>query len=478
MKRAIEKKATKEKTAKNDIAKKPSLSSVLLAFRLLLPEAKDDILARWIERFPQYRDELISSWLEWYELRNQPVKTSNRSGNSSPADNPGTPLLKLLATNDKAQIGVFGNQVHQGSSFPDQLSDLIRIVRREEQGRALRKHNIHLVDSYKQEEVERVQTQTLEYQNWGRNKTEVSVILQRRYRNGENIIPPSEMDETLFILQKGRITMDCPGLNKPIEMETNNDQFSVCWMPAFIDDTGRGGLPKRTIVAEGDAVGLLLFYSRHGLVDYDSTGTSDVELPVMEWKGKARKVDQHRTAIIPRKREDLDRYIRKNQISANIGEKHRDAVDENQIVYAELEDWHSQKNEVLRVRVMEFAPREKNADKIWLDYHKGRELVLPLQGRFTCLYGEVISEDYEQDSSRRYEDLNGRMSMSVRVSSNTVETELTPEILLLNSSYFHGFFGNDSSAYVLHVRILAEPLRRRQEVAVLDKSVSLTRKRG
>jgi hypothetical protein len=127
---------------------------------------------------------------------------------------------------------------------------------------------------------------------------------------------------------------------------------------------------------------------------------------------------------------------------------------------------------------MKFAPREENADKIWLDYHKGRELILPLQGRFTCLYGEVISDDYEQDSSRRYEDLNGRMSMSVRVSSNTVEAELTPEILLLNSSYFHGFFGNDSPAYVLHVRILAEPFGRGKEVSILEKSVSLPRKRG
>jgi hypothetical protein len=477
-KSAIEKSAIQENAVENSIAKKPSLSSVLLAFRLLLPEAKDDILARWIGRFPEYKDELISSWLEWYDLRNQPA-IANEQGSSSPANAGNNRLLNLLASNDKAQIGVFGHQVHQGSSFPDQLSDLIRIVRREEQGKALRRHNIHLVDSYKQEEIERVQTQTLEYRNWGRNKTEVSVILQRRYKNGENIIPPSQMDETLFILQRGRITMDCPGLEEPIEMETNKDQFSVCWMPAFIDDSGRRGLPKRTIVAEGDAVGLMLFYSRHGLaIDYNSTGTSDVELPVMEWKGKARRVDKHRTASIPRKREDLERYIRKNQISASVNEKHRHAVDENQIFYAELEDWRSQKSEVLRVRVMKFAPREENADKIWLDYHKGRELILPLQGRFTCLYGEVISDDYEQDSSRRYEDLNGRMSMSVRVSSNTVEAELTPEILLLNSSYFHGFFGNDSPAYVLHVRILAEPFGRGKEVSILEKSVSLPRKRG
>lgn len=486
MKRTGEKRAIKKKKVKNSLAKKPSLASVLLAFRLLLPEAKDDILGRWIERFPKYRDELISSWLEWYELRNQAAKAPDEPGNQAPPDQRNNPLLKLLNSHEKAQIGVFGNQFHQGSSFPDQLSDLIRIVRREEQGRALRRHNIHLVDSYKKEEIERVQTQTLENQNWGRNRTEVSVILQRRYRNGENVIPPSQMDETLFILQRGRITMDFPGLERPIEMETNNEQFSVCWMPAFIDEDGRAGLPERTLVAEGDAVGLMVFYSRHGLVDYYSADSSDVELPVMEWKGKASRVDQYRTAIIPRKREELERYICQNQIPAGSNEKHRHAVDENQIVYAELDDWQSQKNEVLRVRVMKFAPRLENADKIWLDYHKGRELFLPLQGRFTCLYGEVISADYEQDSSRRYQDLNGRMSMSVRVSSNTVETELTPEILLLNSSYFHGFFGHDSAAYVLHVRILAEPLRRKNEVTVMDldkmdkmdKKVPLTRKRG
>jgi hypothetical protein len=470
-KRPTEKRGAGDKTQENEGDDKPLRSTVLLAFRLLLPEAKDNILARWIARFPEYKRELISSWLEWHDLRNQSGRV-NEQDNSSPT-------LKLLSTKDKAQIGVFGNQIHHGSSFPEQLSDLIRIVRREEQGKALRRHNIYLLDSYKKEEIERVQTQTLEYRNWGRNKTESSIIMQRRYRNGKNIIPPSHMDEALFILQRGRITMKCLGLKKPITLETNEDQFSVCWMPAFIDDAGQRGFPKRVIVAEGNAVGLMVFYSRYGIaIDHRGTDTSDVELPVMEWKGKARMVEEPRIASIPRKREDLERYIRNNQISAGINEKHHHAVDENQIFYAELEEWPAQKNDVLRVRVMKFAPREQNADKIWLDYHKGRELILPLQGRFTCLYGEVISDDYEQDSSRRYQDLNGRMSMSVRVSSNTVESELTPEILLLNSSYFHGFFGHDSPAYVLHVRILAESFGRKKEVYILDKSVSLPRKRG
>ncbi|MGH9877329.1 MAG: hypothetical protein ACRD5H_06805, partial [Nitrososphaerales archaeon] len=166
------------------------------------------------------------------------------------------------------------------------------------------------------------------------------------------------------------------------------------------------------------------------------------------------------------------------QKSSNKDEKHRHGVEEGQITYADFPGWSPMKKDVLRVRVAKFAARESNADRIWLDHHKGREMFLPLHGNLTALYAEAIGDDYERESSRRFRDIVDQRSMSQRVSSNTGVDELMPEILLLNSSYFHGFYGNDTPAYVLHVRILAEALNRGKQISISDKFLPVKQKIG
>ncbi|MGH9878401.1 MAG: hypothetical protein ACRD5H_12260, partial [Nitrososphaerales archaeon] len=159
---------------------------------------------------------------------------------------------------------------------------------------------------------------------------------------------------------------------------------------------------------------------------------------------------------LPREQKELRSFINKHQRGTQLDEKHRRAVEEGQIRYADLPDWSPSDNPVLRARIMEFMPRTGNSDDIWLDHHNGRELLLPLYGSFTCLYAEVLGDDFEKESFRRYKNLNDRKNLSVRINDKTTPAEVLPDILLLNSNFFHGFYSMDGPAYILHIRILAE----------------------
>jgi hypothetical protein len=444
-----------------------TLEEVLFAFRLSLPGAKHGLLARWIRRYPDFKIELIKLWMEWHRLSTRPI--DNSSVNTKRLErNINRVAMSLRDHSSPNQARIIpidqrSRQIHDGYQQPaevitpagisERTRDWIRVVSRDDQMASLRRQSIYLVDSYKSAAIERSRTHAL----WGQNNIDVSVVLQRKFKNGRNEIYPSRMDEALFILQRGKVTLECAGLERPISLETNEDYMSALWLPAFCDAMGQKGLPHRTITAEGDAVGLAVCYSSAGMaLDIYNESSNEVELPEMDWKGAATAVKQPVVARIPRQRRSLNDFINRHQPGTTIDEKHRRAVDDRQIRYVDLPDWSLSGNSVLRARVMEFMPRGENSDEIWLDHHKGRELFLPLYGSFTCLYAEVLSDDFEKESYRRYKNLNDRKNLSVRINNKTSTAEVLPDILLLNSNFFHGFYGMDGPAYLFHVRILAE----------------------
>jgi transcriptional regulator with XRE-family HTH domain len=316
------------------------------------------------------------------------------------------------------------------------------------------------------------------------------VVVLWSFRSGENLFDPFPLDEMMFFPLRGDFSWQYEGDVEAVRLSADSEHSDLMWMTAGKYRGPDRGLPPCRVVAGENAIGLGVFYSKHGVELRPAHGRFDskdprVELETMRWSqdtirefwASLQASDRPPAnrlpfvARVPCMAEELSGFVEQNKMEVNPDRKvkHDPARSRGQLSDARLPQWDDWKDAVLFPRIVKFHawPPEKEGD-ICMDHHTGREIIVPLGGAFKCLYATLEPEDtelYELRSADLKDRIKRRYVRSAEVSGQDYS-----DILLLCSNSAHGFTGIEGDdSYCLHIACRAylhgmqQPRRRKSE---------------
>jgi hypothetical protein len=316
------------------------------------------------------------------------------------------------------------------------------------------------------------------------------VVVLWSFQAGENLFQPFPLDEMIFFPLSGEFEWQYEGDVEPVRLGAHSEHSDLMWMTAGKYKGPDRGLPPCRVTAGENAIGLGVFYSKHGVKLRPAEARFDlrdprVELESMHWSqatvrafwanfrngGTQLAVRLPFVARVPCTSHELSSFVDENKILVNPDRKvkHDPARSKGQLSDARLRLWDDWKDAVLFPRIVKFHawPPEKESE-ICMDHHTGREIIVPLGGAFKCLYANLEPEDtelYELCSADLKDRIKRRYVRSAEVSGQDYS-----DILLLCSNSAHGFTGIEGEdSYCLHIACRAyphgiqQPRRRRSE---------------
>jgi hypothetical protein len=270
-----------------------------------------------------------------------------------------------------------------------------------------------------------------------------------------------KVNELFAYVLKGAIQYRFTPSREWIELDAGS-QRQVLWIRSPGAERGIPPFEVRVVGREKPVV-LAVFYCKEGVeVQTDlsgnwfrpqETGWSDVP------ESPSHDATLLITGEIPREAAKLAEFVSDNPIR-EYGYVHDGARRNHQLRDADPPWWQTDRS-ALNLRVLQFprpAPDQKE-DAVWLDSHAGEEVIVPLQGKFECVFvdlaeGETEFRDGQCDKFAK-ERWRHREAESASERKTPFVEEPLPGIMLLKSSCAHGFFATgDRECYALHVRIL------------------------
>jgi hypothetical protein len=304
------------------------------------------------------------------------------------------------------------------------------------------------------------------------------VVVLWSFRSGENLFDAFPLDEMMFFPLRGDFEWQFEGDVEAVRVSADSEHSDLMWMTAGKYRGPERGLPPCRVVAGDNAIGLGVFYSKHGVELRPTNGRFDskdprVEFDTMKWSqdtvrefwASLRAGDRPPAnklpfvARVPCRSDELCGFVDENKIEINPDRKvkHDPARSRGQLSDARLPEWDDWKDAVLFPRIVKFHawPPEKEGE-ICMDHHTGREIIVPLGGAFKCLYANLEPEDtelYELRSGDLKDRIKRRYVRSAEVSGQDYS-----DILLLCSNSAHGFTGMEGGdSYCLHIACRAYP---------------------
>jgi hypothetical protein len=304
------------------------------------------------------------------------------------------------------------------------------------------------------------------------------VVVLWSFRSGENLFDPFPLDEMMFFPLRGDFCWQYEGDVEAVRLSAGSEHCDLMWMTAGKYRGPDRGLPPCRVLASENAIGLGVFYAKHGVELRPTNGRFDskdprVEFETMKWSQDtvrefwaSLRTSDHPpadrlpfVARVPCRSDELSGFVEENKIAVNPDRKvkHDPARSRGQLSDARLQQWDDWKDAVLFPRIVKFHawPPEKEGE-ICMDHHTGREIIVPLGGAFKCLYANLEPEDtelYELRSGDLKDRIKRRYVRSAEVSGQDYS-----DILLLCSNSAHGFTGMEGGdCYCLHIACRAYP---------------------
>jgi hypothetical protein len=304
------------------------------------------------------------------------------------------------------------------------------------------------------------------------------VVVLWNFQAGENLFDPFPLDEMMFFPLRGEFEWQYQGHVEAVKISADPGHSHLMWMTAGKYRGPDRGLPPCRVMAGEDAIGLGIFYAKHGVELRPTESRLDmkdprVEFETMKWTdATVREFWAHFQATgshlanklpfvarVPGTSEELSEFVEQNRIQVNPDRKvkHDPARSRGQFSDARLQLWDDWKDAVLFPRIVKFHawPPDKEGE-ICMDHHTGREIIVPLGGAFKCLYANLEPEDtelYELRSADLKDRIKRRFVRSAEVSGQDYS-----DILLLCSNSAHGFTGIEGEdSYCLHIACRAYP---------------------
>jgi hypothetical protein len=316
------------------------------------------------------------------------------------------------------------------------------------------------------------------------------VVVLWSFQAGENLFDPFPLDEMMFFPLRGDFEWQYEGDVEAVRLRADPEHSDLMWMTAGKYKGPDRGVPPCRVTASESAIGLGVFYSKHGVELRSTEGRLDlrdsrVEFETMKWSpatvrefwASLRAGDSHVAnripfvARVPSTSDELSCFVEQNKIPVNPERKvkHDPARSKGQLSDARLRLWDDWKDAVLFPRIVKFHSWPPGREgEICMDHHTGREIIVPLGGAFKCLYANLEPEDtelYELCSADLRDRIKRRYVRSAQVSGQDYS-----DILLLCSNSAHGFTGIEGEdSYCLHIACRAyphgiqQPRRRRAE---------------
>jgi hypothetical protein len=304
------------------------------------------------------------------------------------------------------------------------------------------------------------------------------VVVLWSFQAGENLFEPFPLDEMMFFPLRGDFEWQYEGDVEAVRLHADPEQSDLMWMTAGKYKGPDRGLPPCRVMAGENAIGLGVFYAKHGVELRATEGRLDmkdprVEFETMKWShatirefwaalraGGSQVANRLPfVARVPYTSDELSCFVEENKIQVNPERKvkHDPARSKGQLSDARLRLWDDWKDAVLFPRIVKFHawPPDREGE-ICMDHHTGREIIVPLGGAFKCLYANLEPEDtelYELCSADLKDRIKRRYVRSAQVSGQDYS-----DILLLCSNSAHGFTGIEGEdSYCLHIACRAYP---------------------
>jgi hypothetical protein len=279
------------------------------------------------------------------------------------------------------------------------------------------------------------------------------------------------LNEMVVYMLRGKVKWQYSDA-RPITLGSGPGEHCRLRIRAAVNESPTKGLPPFSVETVGDepAIGLAVLYSRAG-VRLQSVNSRQVEMQTTLWS--ADDIRQYWEAVrldyredtssllasdaVPSTVKELDQYINDHQPP---GRRRDDVHDEarkaGQISDADLDTWDDERAGVLETRIVKVhaAMPQMKEDNIWMGRHEGKEIFVPLRGAFKYVAVEPIPSEVEGRSRPCGKFKENRRKRGFVRSTEYSNLPLS-DVLLLDSSNWHGFSGLGGDAYCLHIRCRA-----------------------
>jgi hypothetical protein len=263
-------------------------------------------------------------------------------------------------------------------------------------------------------------------------------------------------NELLLYVVRGSVRLRAAPASRWTELASGGDG-QVFWIRSPGESPG---LPPLQVEPTSVQPPLLLavFYARNGVeVESDASGQwfRPAETP---WTPVAGHDAPVVVGAIPDGEAALEAFVAGNPIR-DAHSVHRGARGAGQLSDADPPWWETG-GSALNVRVLRFhrPAQGQTEDAVWLDSHGGEEIIIPLRGRFLCVYVDLHEgeTDFRDDTCARFPDARRRHLGAESASEWSPSfPQPLPDLMLLDSHCAHGFFAvGDEDCYALHVRFL------------------------
>jgi hypothetical protein len=279
------------------------------------------------------------------------------------------------------------------------------------------------------------------------------------------------LDEMVVYMLRGNVKWQYFDA-RPITLSSGPGAHRRLRIRAAANESPTKGLPPFSIETVGDepAIGLAVLYSRTG-VRLQPVNSRQVELQTTLWSED--NISQYWEAVrlgyregtssllsvdaVPATLKELEQYIEDHQpVGRMRDDVHDEARRAGQIFDADLDTWDDELAGVLETRIVKFhaaIPPMKEED-LWMGRHEGKEIFVPLRGAFKYVAVEPLPSEVEGRSRQCGKFKENRRKRGFVMSTDYSNLPLS-DVLLLDSSNWHGFSGLGGDAYCLHIRCRA-----------------------
>lgn len=302
------------------------------------------------------------------------------------------------------------------------------------------------------------------------DKRDRAEVVLWRFGAGEGHVPSFDVQEMIFFLFSGSMVWEFEE-GHPVRLEHGGN--GLLWIGAAPHPRSTGIPPATVRVGPQGALGLAVFYSDEGV-----TAEKTLYRILIEhagWTGEQTRnywaawntipdcalADQRPvTAAIPRDQDGFEKLLRNSVVERR--DQHDVARAAGQLRDVDPE-WKPYRHAVLSARLLRFKEMPSDEEsQLWLAWHDGAELILPLtgwiQGVSTGLFPDEIERHKLQCEEVHVPDRRRQYAMSAAKARSPL-----PDILTFPSLTPHGFFGVDGPAHCVLLRIGLQTPRARTD---------------